>query len=248
MDPNDFWHMFNICRAKATRLSLPFLIAFLALPALHAQNAEMGFNLPMHDQRRIHYGFLLGMNNAGYNVLFNETFTGPGLATLQSVMAPRTTGFSVGMLANVKVAQYLDVRVLPTVSFYEYQLEYNYTDGTTSNVLQENTFVELPILFKYKSQRRKNHRMYIVGGFNPSIEASGKGQNDISDELLLTRRWNYAAEFGFGMDVYFELFMFSPELRYSRGLNNILRDESNELSQGLARISTNKVSLLLIFQ
>ena len=38
----------------------------------------------------------------------------------------------------------------------------------------ENTMVEFPILLKYKSERRGNIRMYMIGGVKPGIEASGK--------------------------------------------------------------------------
>jgi hypothetical protein len=80
---------------------------------------------------------------------------------------------------NYKLADFFDLRITPKVAFYEHRLQYKYTDGSalgqeTHEELVETTMVEFPILLKYKSERRGNIRMYMIGGIKPAIEASGK--------------------------------------------------------------------------
>jgi hypothetical protein len=135
------------------------------------------------------------------------------------------------------------------VAFYENTLHYVYTDDTPSETkLVETTMVELPFLLKYKSERRANARMYMVGGFKPALEASGKkGTEDPSANLGITRM-NVSIEAGFGFDFYYPLFKFSPEIRFSRGLVNILDNTTNKYGQPLQRINTNTITLYLLFQ
>jgi hypothetical protein len=108
--------------------------------------------------------------------------------------------------------------------------------------------VELPILAKYKSARRGNMRMYMIGGVKPGIEASGKKDLDALTTRLGVSEFNLALEGGFGFDFYYPLFKFSPEIRFSRGINNLLKDTDNPFGQPLKRINTNTITIYLLFQ
>ena len=82
----------------------------------------------------------------------------------------------------------MNILITPKVGFYEYRTDVQFygptntldpsviqTDGTVYDYqapltfLTEETLVELPILFKYKSHRFNNTRMFFVGGVNPQI-------------------------------------------------------------------------------
>jgi hypothetical protein len=102
-------------------------------------------------------------------------------------------------------------------------------------------------LLKYRSERRGNIRMYMIGGVKPSWEASGK--NDVQgvvDEVPI-RKGDVALEAGFGFDLYFPYFKFSPELRFSKGMRNMLGSEINAYSEGIRSLKTNTVTLYLLF-
>lgn len=170
--------------------------------------------------------------------------------SVHSIQPPRSFGFSLGFIVNLRLAQYADLRLLPKVSFYEHKLEYNFTDPEipTQSENVETTVVEFPLLVKFKSQRRKNGRMYLVGGITPGIEATGKKEEGEDDEKLPIRGGNVSFEVGVGIDIYYPLFKFSPELRYSAGLINMLKPEDNPLSAGLDRLTTHSVTLYLQFE
>lgn len=204
-------------------------------------------NNPNYDQRKLTYGFLIGIHSTSYRIQYSDVFVTQKFDTLHSVEPRWSPGFSLGFLVNYRVADFFDLRLMPTVAFYEHKLMYKYTDDTPNNERTvESTMVEFPLLLKYKSERRGNMRMYMVGGVKPGLEASAKREN-VTSELEVTRM-NLSAEFGFGFDMYYPLFKFSPEIRFSRGLVNMLDNTTNVYGQPLDKLQTNTITVYLIFQ
>lgn len=157
-------------------------------------------------------------------------------------------GFKLGFIVNFKLAQFLDLRITPTVSFAEYILEYNFVGGNQFTELVESTGVEFPVLFKYKSQRRNNLRMYLVGGITPIIEAAGKSSLEEDLSRLQIEKFNANLELGFGLDMYYPLFKFSPEVRFAYGLVNVLSSHENAKSVGIEELHTKTLSFYFHFQ
>lgn len=206
-------------------------------------------NNPNYDERKLSYGFLIGLHTTSYQIKYADQFVTPALDTVYSIEPDWSPGFSLGFIVNYRITDLLDFRVTPKVAFYEHTLRYRYTDETpTEEKLVETTMVELPLLLKYKSARRGNIRMYMIGGVKPGLEASGKkDMENISSNIGITSM-NLSMEAGFGFDLYYPLFKFSPEIRFSRGIVNILENTTNKYGQPLERINTNTITLYLLFQ
>jgi len=203
---------------------------------------------PNYDERKISYGFMIGIHTSAYQVKYSDKFVTQAFDTVHSVLTPFAPGFSLGFLINLRLNSDLDLRIMPKAGFYDHQLEYNYTDETSQSQLTETTMVEFPILLKYKSMRRGNVRMYMVGGITPSIEASGKNDIQASTEVLDIRQTNLSLDAGFGFDFYFPLFKFSQEIRFSRGIANMLGPDPSSFKEPLQRVNTNTISVYFIFQ
>jgi len=177
--------------------------------------ASLDINLPAYDLKPIHYGFLIGIHSSIYKLKYSEAFTlNPDL---HSIMPSKSAGFSLGFVGNLRLHDQLDFRITPAVGFYELKVDYNFLSKPTDVQAVSSTNVELPALFKYKSIRRGNTRMFLIGGAKYSIEASGKKQDDEAADRLLVRGSNIFAEFGFGIDLYYPLFKFSPEIKIFSG-------------------------------
>ena len=201
-----------------------------------------------YDEQWIHYGFAIGIHSSKYVIRYSDAFTSPAMDTVHSIIPGNLGGFKLGFITNMRIAQYLDFRGSITVGFYENDLLYRYTNNTVLRELKDATMVEFPMLLKYKSARRGNIAMYMVAGINPSLEASGKGdEQDIGQKLEL-RNWNMAIEVGAGFDIYYPFFKFSPEVRYSYGLRNMLTDEINDFNIGLERLVAHNLTVFLTFE
>lgn len=206
-------------------------------------------NNPNYDDRKLSYGFLIGLHSTAYQIKYADRFVTQPFDSVYSVEPGWSPGFSLGFIVNYRITDLLDFRVTPKVAFYEHTLRYRYTDETpTEEKLVETTMVELPLLLKYKSERRGNIRMYMVGGIKPGLEASGKKDMENASSTLGITGTNLSLEAGFGFDLYYPLFKFSPELRFSRGIVNVLENTTNRYGQPLERVNTNTVTLYLLFQ
>ena len=240
----NIWHKFNLLGKKVTLL----VLAVLLFGSVFAQSSSEIRNPRYDDRKIITYGFSLGFQTASYRLKYSDFFTDPAMDSVHSILGKKRPGFKLGFIVNL--AQFLDLRITPTVSFAEYVLEYNFVniDPIQFTELVESTGVEFPILFKYKSQRRNNLRMYLVGGITPIIEAAGKSGLEEDINRLQIEKFNANLELGFGLDMYYPLFKFSPEVRFAYGLVNVLSPVENAKSVGIKDLRTKTLSFYFHFQ
>lgn len=204
---------------------------------------------PNYDNKRLTYGFLIGLHSTAYQIKYADRFVTPQFDTLYAVEPDWSPGFSLGFIVNYKLADLLDLRLTPKVAFYEHKLRYRFTDDQKNvDELVETTMVEFPVLLKFKSERRENLRMYMIGGIKPGIEASGKKKVENTTDVLEIKGMNLSLDVGFGLDIYYPLFKFSPEIRFSRGIMDVLDNRTNKFGAPLERVNTNTVNVYLIFQ
>jgi Outer membrane protein beta-barrel domain len=240
----NFWHKFNLLGKKITFL----IVGVLFFGSVYAQSADEVFNPRYDDRRIVTYGFSLGFQTTSYQLKYSDYFTSPAMDSVHSILPRKRPGFKLGFIVNFRLAQFLDARITPTVSFAEYVLEYNFVGGDQFTELVESTGVEFPILFKYKSQRRNNMRMYMIGGITPIIEAAGRSNLDEDLNRLQLDKFNANLEIGFGLDLYYPLFKFSPEVRFAYGMVNILSPVDNIKSVGIDDLRTKTLSFYFHFQ
>lgn len=205
-------------------------------------------NNPEFDNRKISYGFMIGIHTSAYEIKYADQFVTQSFDTVHSVQGEFSGGFSLGFLVNLRLNEVLDLRIMPKAGFYNHKLTYYFTDNTTKHQLVETTMVEFPILLKYKSMRRGNVRMYMVGGFTPAIEASGKNDVTSNTANLSIMSRNLSIDAGLGFDFYFPLFKLSQEIRFSHGIADMLGPDPSIYSTPLKHISTNTISVYFIFQ
>lgn len=248
MQASDIWNKHNLYRAKVVLLLLVAL-TITQEEGFAQKKRWVNQNNPNYDERKLSYGFLIGLHTSAYQIKYADRFVSPALDTVYSIEPGWSPGFSLGFIVNYRLTDLLDFRITPKVAFYEHTLRYRYTDETpTEEKLVETTMVELPVLLKYKSERRGNIRMYMVGGVKPALEASGKKDRQDASSTLGITGTNVSLEAGFGFDLYYPLFKFSPELRFSRGMMNILENTTNRYGEPLERVNTNTITLYLLFQ
>lgn len=235
-------------RHKLTLLGfqVAVLLSFGAAEAQHFKWAPR--NNPEFDRRKITYGFMIGLHTSMYEIKYSEAFVTQSFDTVHSVQGSFTGGFSLGFLVNLRLHEMLDLRILPKAGFYNHKLTYYFTDRTSRQQNVETTMVELPILLKYKSMRRGNVRMYMVGGITPGMEASGKNDAETTQESISIDRFNLSLDAGIGFDFYFPLFKLSQEIRFSRGIVNMLGSDPSIYNEPLQYVNTNTISVYFIFQ
>jgi hypothetical protein len=232
------------------RFKIAFTLMLIAC-AFHSEAQKTRWvekNNPNYDNKKLTYGFLIGIHSSAFQIKYSDRFVTRDLDTVSAVLPSWSSGFSLGFIVNYRLTEFLDLRITPEVAFYENKIRYQFTNDPPIDETVENTVVEFPILLKYKSERRGNIRMYMVGGIKPGIEASGKKNIDQTRPTLEVKETHLNLEAGFGFDLYYPLFKFSPEIRFSRGIVDMLGNRENEYGQPLQRVNTNTITLYLLFQ
>ena len=185
------------------------------------------WNFPHYDKQWIHFGYIISFNQYDYNLVrTKQSFLPPD--SLYSLSAEGSGGFGLGLIVNLHLSDRFDLRFLPSLVLSgQRSLNYGFYDASTKSITTnkkfvQSTFVEFPLLLKYKSDRYNNFRMYVVGGAKYSIDmhSNKKIKNTISGNKIKIERDDISAELGVGMDFYLPYFKFSPELRVSYGIKN----------------------------
>ncbi len=219
---------------------LYILIFFLTCLTSMAQKVLLK-NLTTFDDKRLHFGFTLGVNTTDFNLVsYNTIGDSPNFdptklevvggktitadTKVRADITSLTPGFSVGMVTNLRLSDDFDLRFLPGMSFGERTLTYNIpvvdtnNPGLTQSYSIKSTFLDFPLLVKYKAKRMNNQRPYIVGGISSRVDISKTGQED----LIRLKSRNPSLEAGMGWDTYLQFFRLSTELKFSFGIRNIL--------------------------
>jgi len=136
-------------------------------------------------------------------------------------------GINIQIVTNLKLHRYFDLRFLPGVSFGQRNVRY-YKNTTTYNEKQrvESSYLEFPLLLKYKGERLNNVRPYVIGGVNYRYDLAGKKEYDDEKPIYLRlKRSDIYYEFGAGLDFYLTYFKLSVELKMSTGFRDVLVHE-----------------------
>ena len=226
-------------------------------------------NLTTFDDKRIHFGFTLGVNTTdfgfthytviGDNPKFEEeTVNGvpiKGTDKIRADISTLTPGFTVGIVTNLRLAESFDLRFLPGMSFGERKLSYNIPVQDVNDPGQKgyysikSTFLDFPLLLKYKSRKMNNQRPYLIAGGAYRIDISKSGQED----LVRLKPLSAYVEAGVGWDSYLQFFRLSTELKFSFGLNNILDDgpkntQPQVYSNAFSKLTSNVFTLSFHFE
>lgn len=185
-------------------------------------------NLPYVDNKLIHFGFSLGTNFMSFGVRPSSDSVNARVSTLNP-------GFSVGMITDLRLNKYLNLRFTPTLHFGERQINY-YPKIKNDSVTISSIPITLPIYLKYSAERKGNYRPYLIWGGGISIDLATNKESPV-----LLKPMDVYTEFGVGCDLYFSFFKLAPELKYSIGFNNVFvpldKRESGQLSTSQQRFS-----------
>jgi len=229
------------------KIFLFFVVLILHSNFIFSQSGRI--NLSGYDDVKTHFGFLLGLHSSYYRFDYSADYISPDFSDLHSIHSKSLPGFKLGFISDFSLYYPFDLRTLLQVSFSEFRMDYYYLDGSVFSDIRPSTFLESPILLKYKSKRRKNHRMFIIAGLKPSLEIGAKNKDEAGKDILDLRSFDVSFELGFGSDIFFQLFKLSPEIRYSRGLRNILNKKNiNIYNRPIDKIIVHNISFFFTFE
>lgn len=228
---------------KKFLLSLFVLLSF----AVSAQGVKGMFskdpiiNLENFDKQRVYWGYFLGFS------FYDYAFDYKNLAP--NVIVNRTTGFNVGLVGDLKLQEYINLRFEPGLYYTTRNLVFpNFTDANDAERKVAATYIHFPLLLKFSSKRTGNIRPYIEGGLSTTLNLSSNSKS-IDDNMqgkFRVKQWTKNYELGFGIDLYMEYFKFSPSIRGVFGMGDELIRDADPASPWTSNISSMKTRAVLV--
>lgn len=222
-------------------------ILMLCLSALGSQGQTRKVqNRPYIDLRPMHFGISIGLNlqdmelqNVGPQLLETDE-----TRTVVVDADSWNPGFSVGVLADMRLSDHLNVRISPMLHFGSKHLVFRDFDdlndaGHPRETTQDlkNTYISMPLDLKFSAQRFNNYRPFMLAGISPMVNLTGENQ-----DFLRLKRFDTMIEVGLGCDYYLPFFKFIPELKFCYSLTDALdRSHTNELTDINKRVFSQSV-------
>lgn len=237
-------------RHKIQACFILFLVGTWNLFAQYPQVRERIKNLPQFDDRFVHYGYFVGLNNYFFDFDYDQDYYRSN--NLPDIEVNSGTGFTIGLIGDLRINQFLNLRLEP--GLYYSQRDLLYPDIDAFNTEQErireikSTYIHLPLLLKINAQRINNFRPFLLAGVSSDFNLSSNKKNtdDNFSNVFRTQSQNINYEIGVGFDFYLFYFKFSPSIRGIFSTQNELIPDNSPNSPWTGPI-TNMVSRGVVF-
>lgn len=199
-----------------TKILISFLFFSISIFESEAQlfTKERLLNNENFDKAPLSYGYYLGFNSYDFNIDYKSN--------VKDIQVLKAVGFNVGLIGNVRINDYFDIRLEPGLVMSNRTLSYSntYFDGLIyeeKDLEREirSTYIHIPLLIKISTKRINNIKPFIVGGISTALNLSSNQDNpdDNSNGNFRMIKNNLFYELGVGIDIYLTWFKFTPSLR-----------------------------------
>jgi hypothetical protein len=227
-------------RHQLNLLRIP-LVLFIILWNAGAAKAQYTMNMEEHDAKPYYFGITLAGNNSNFKLFHDEIFLKQDSIMVAEPL--KTFGFNLGLLGNVRLSEYFDVRFNPQLLFASKNLYYkeNYPSRETVKNI-ESILVSFPVQLKFKSDRIGNMRVYTIAGLKYDYDLASNARARRAEDLVKIKAGDYGYELGAGFEFYFPSFIFSPEFKISNGIGNVhVKDKNLRYSNIIDKLNSRMV-------
>ncbi|MAZ28972.1 MAG: PorT protein [Cytophagaceae bacterium] len=227
-----------------------FLLALVCLShSAHAQlfAREKLTNLENFDKQRWSWGYYFGLNKYDFKFVYDETKT-------KDVYTNRSTGFNVGLVGDLRLNDYMNLRLEPGLYYTTRDLEFPGFQNDEDALREvKSTYIHIPLLLKVSTKRLNNIKPFIIGGFSYSNNLSSNQDNpdDNSAGQFRMKTHTLYYEVGFGVDMYLYFFKFTPSIRGVFALTDELvrdADPNSAYTGNIEKMMSRGVFLNFTFQ
>lgn len=194
---------------------------------LYAQRERIE-NLPNEDKKDWNFGYYLGINNESFVIDYKQS-----QYPETRVVVDAGYGFNIGVMVERNLHKNLSIRFEPGLTSNVKKLYFNNRGLLTKNDSLRKvptTYMHLPILLKFSTDRLNNIRPYVIGGVSYDYNFSSNEKNpddNLSGEFRM-KKSSFKYEVGIGIDLYLTYFKFSPSIRGIFSMSNELVPDNND--------------------
>ena len=229
-------------------------IIYLISTSAEAQlfTKERVLNNENFDKPRLSYGYYLGLNSYDFNIDYKSN--------LKDIQVIKSTGFNVGLVGNIRINDFFDLRLEPGLVMSNRNLSYSETyfeglifDESDTEREIRSTYIHIPLLLKISTKRINNIKPFIVAGVSTALNLSSNQDNpdDNSQGNFRLKKNNIFYEMGIGIDIYLTWFKFTPSIRgvFSLSDEHVKDFDSNSpWTRNISKMQTRGVFVNFTFQ
>src|SRR5687768_7926732 len=215
-----------------------------------AQRSKGNHNFREFQDKAYYFGLTFGINKSNFQLLQSKSFIlNDSFNIAEGLGGP---GLNVSIVANMKLGDYFDFRFLPGFSFVGRKFYYvNAVDEIEQVRSIESVLVQAPFQVRYKSDPFHDMRVFVLAGakYTYDVASNARIRMEQAQRIIRISPHDFAVEVGAGCQFFFPFFIFSPEIKYSQGIGNILIHNSN-LSQStvLEKVLSRTFTISLHFE
>lgn len=236
---------FNIwnCVSLLRRKSLIILLLMLGAPFL----GKAQLNYLEYVNKKIYFGITLGYNSSKFKIERSTAFTfNDSILVVNSTRGP---GFNLGIISNLKLGKYFDLRFIPSLAFAEKNLKYTLAGDSIFNKNIESIYIEFPLSVRFKSQPIKDIRIYVLAGMKYNFDLASNAKARKAEDQVKIKNHDLAYEIGIGIQFFFPLFIFSPEFKIANGILDIHSlDQALIFSNSIEKLQSRAFVISLHFE
>lgn len=215
-----------------------------------AAQKERVKNQPYADLKWLHLGFHVGVH--AQDLLLTHSGVSTNGETWFAEIPSYSPGFSVGVIGDMYMNPYFNLRFSPTIHFGD--KKFLFREQATGEEFETNVrsnYLSFPLDVKYSAFRLNNYRPYLIAGIYGAVDIGRKKGNPI-----LLKSGDFGLEFGVGCDIYLPFFKLCPELKFSFGLVDLLEKDREDLvdrelikyTDALSKATSRMVTLTFNFE
>ena len=207
------------------------------------------------DKKKVHYGIQIGYTQSKFEDAYTlddevrEQMYGSG--------SYYTPGFHLAVLADLRLGNYFNLRVLPGLTLINRTLNYYWSPeylmshpGADKKRNVESVYGEIPIDIKFRAFRWRNFRPYLTAGgsygFDFASMRNNKNNNDQSIIRLNTSDLRYTM--GVGLDFYMRYVKFAIEMKMTFGISDLKIPDDDLYTRSVDFINTRTFMLGFTFE
>ncbi len=244
--------MHNILRKKNSCLR-NLLCGGLLIMALSSFGQDE-LNLPNHDDKRFFIGIGVMYNSSRFALTQHPRFLASD--SILSANPLSSGGIGLAGMNNFVISPRFSLRVILQFMLSSKNLEYTLKypdpskDETATMIKRVETIAcGLPVHLKFRSDRIDNFRVYVFGGGKFEFDLSSNAKAQKADDLVKLKPYTLGVEAGIGFNFYFPVFILSPEIKISNGINNLhSRDQQLKFSSAIDKLNSRMIVFSLIFE
>ncbi|MBD0852488.1 type IX secretion/gliding motility protein PorT/SprT [Maribacter arenosus] len=204
-------------------------------------NEDPVINLENEDEPLLNWGYFLGFNQYDFKFDYKND--------ARHVLVDKSFGFNVGLIGEMRINEFLDVRFEPGLLYNSRTLGFpGFTEENDAIREVKSTYINFPLLLKVNTRRIGNWKPFLIGGASTSLNL-GSNEDSLDDNSGGTFRMKkmvYNYELGFGIDFYLEYFKFTPSIRGVFALSDELVPDNDPNSPWTSNIDAMRTRGLFI--